>query len=152
MDARPDRGCLMPVKVGMEVDAQGLIRALGKLDDYGRRYVDEGVRSMANDVARQSAARVQGRSQTVARSIKVWGEDGYYLIGVEKHGEDDRLGNWFQYGTGQKREAARRVSDKPGMKGQRFLRRPPRAVQQAMILAAIVRAARRAGFDLKGSI
>jgi hypothetical protein len=143
----------------MEADVTGLVRAIDKLEHNGVRFIDEGLREMANDIARHTRHEIPRRTGASADRVKVWGEDGVYLIGVEKGGheaeglsqEDDRVGNWQRYGTGGRRGSGRRRSSATrGIKGTRFLIKPPARVRQAMLLAAILRAATRAGFEIGG--
>lgn len=139
----------MPVHLKVDVDVDTLVRSLHQFEDNGKRYVDESLRSLAHDVARRAAARAPG---SIGARIRVWGEDMVYLVGA--HG--NRVPNWLNYGTlgnrlkGKTSKPGRKYDRSPGtgIKPRQFLKKPPAKVIHAEIVNGIVRAAKRAGFDV----
>lgn len=95
------------IDVDIEVRAQDLIRAFKKLEDNGERYLDDALRSMANDSARRSRARAPGWIRNVIRVHKIH-NPGFqrakgYLVGADQRFEGDRIPNLLNYGTLKRR-------------------------------------------------
>jgi hypothetical protein len=157
----------MASKGGVDVDIDlelPILRAFEQLERNGLKLMDDALRDIANRERQAAAARAPG---SIGSKIEVFDQGSLYgldrtalLVGVKMDSSGDRIGNWLNYGTlgrrlkSKTKKPGSRYSRGPGsgIKPRRFIKPIPRGKQLGVLVDAMVRAARRAGFDARRSM
>lgn len=133
------------------------MRAFDQLESDGPRVVMNELRTMANETKFHAEMHAPGRLATGWR-VEPMADPatsetfGYAAAPSDKpqHGGKP-VARWVDRGTGQL--ASKGIDNNPmyhGQRAQRFVRKPSKSKQVAMIHAALLRVARRAGFTVGG--
>lgn len=145
------------IDVDAKVNADAAAWAFDRLGEDAPRLVRLELRNLATDRMMEARAKAPGKLRIGWRVEEIGvGRDktGFVVLPSDKPLYGDKpVARWVNFGTGSKADR-RRVKDNnrahAGQKPQRFLRPVPKKVQKQAVEKALIRAARRAGFDVSG--
>lgn len=146
--------------VGAKVDADAAMRAFDMLETDGPRVVMNELRTLANETKFHGEMTAPGSLARGWRVEEMADPDtsetfGWAAMPTDKptHGGKP-VARWVNFGTGAQGGGKGVAHDGRyvGQRAQKFLRKPSKSKQMDAVYNALVRTARRAGFDVGGSL